>query len=256
MMIRAHDDQVVGAVHHREREEAPGARGERTDEVHRATADTVRQPAHQGNRDEVHGMRGEQPPQDVAGVSMDLHLEVGDREGDDQVVHDVLGEAQPHRGENATRVTLQHFDDAVRGGLDPLDLLLCRDEDRRIGDLGADVVADQHDHRGQPECDPPTPRQERVIGQRPCQHQQHNSGQHVADGHGGLRPAGPERATLVRAVLGDQQDGATPFAADGEALDEPQHNQHGRRPISDLPERRQAAHQERRDTDQQQAELE
>ena len=99
-------------------------------------------------------------------------------------------------------------------------------------------------------------RQECRVGQRPGQDQQHDGGEHVADRHGGLRPAGPEAARLVRAVLGDQQHRAAPFAADGEALDEPQHDQQGRRPVADLPERRQAAHQERRDADEHEAELE
>ena len=56
-------------------------------------------------------------------------------------------------------------------------------------------------------------------------------------------------------MLGDQQHRAAPFAADGEALDEAQGHQQRRRPVADLPERRQAAHQERRGADEQQAEL-
>ena len=75
---RAHDDEVVGAVHHREREEAPGACGECADEVHRPTADSIGEPAHQGNCDEVDRVGGQQPPQDVAGVGVHLNLEVRD----------------------------------------------------------------------------------------------------------------------------------------------------------------------------------
>ena len=62
-------------------------------------------------------------------------------------------------------------------------------------------------------------------------------------------------ATAVRAVLGDQQNRAAPFAADGEALHEPQRHQQCRRPDTDLPVGRQAAHQERRGADEQEAEL-
>ena len=193
--------------------------------------------------------------QDGAGVGTDLLLEIGDRDDDHQVVHDVLGEPQAHRGENPTRITLEHLDHAVRHGLDPLDFLLRLEEDRRVADLGADVVADEHHHGRQPERDPPSPRQEGRLGQRRGQHQQHHGGEHVADRHGRLRPAGPEGAAAVRAVLGHQQHRATPLAADGEALEEPQHHQQRRRPVADLPEGRQAAHQERDGTDQQKAEL-
>ena len=56
-------------------------------------------------------------------------------------------------------------------------------------------------------------------------------------------------------MLGDEQHGAAPFAADGEALDEPQHHQQGRGPVPDLRERRQAAHEEGGGAHQQQAEL-
>ena len=182
-------------------------------------------------------------------------LEVGDREDDDQVVHDVLGEPQAHRGENSTRVTLQHLDHTVRGGLDPLDFLLRLNEDRCIGDLGADVVTDQHHHGRQPECNPPSPRQECRVGQRRRQHEQHHRGEHVADGHSRLRPTGPECAAAVRAVLGDQQHRSTPLAPNGEALEEPQHHQQRRRPVADLRERRQASHQERHGANEQQAEL-
>ena len=56
-------------------------------------------------------------------------------------------------------------------------------------------------------------------------------------------------------MFGDQQDRAAPFPADGEALDEAQHDQQAGRPVADLAEGGQTAHQERGHTDQQQAEL-
>jgi hypothetical protein len=56
-------------------------------------------------------------------------------------------------------------------------------------------------------------------------------------------------------VFGHQQHRAAPFAADGEALEEPQHHEQGRCPVADLPERRQTAHQECHGPDEQQAEL-
>ena len=56
-------------------------------------------------------------------------------------------------------------------------------------------------------------------------------------------------------MFGDEQNGAAPLAADGEALDEAQHHQQGRGPVPDLRERRQAAHEEGGGAHQQQAEL-
>jgi hypothetical protein len=57
-------------------------------------------------------------------------------------------------------------------------------------------------------------------------------------------------------VLGDKQDSTAPFAADREPLDEPERDEQPRSPVADLGEGRQAAHQECRDTYQEQAELE
>ena len=56
-------------------------------------------------------------------------------------------------------------------------------------------------------------------------------------------------------MLGDEQNGATPLAADGEALHESQDDQQHRRPDSDLGVGRQASHQERHGTDEQDGEL-
>jgi len=60
---------------------------------------------------------------------------------------------------------------------------------------------------------------------------------------------------LAGAVLGDQQNGAAPLTADGEALDEAQRHQQSGGPVPDLSERGQAAHQEGGGAHQQQAEL-
>ncbi len=67
----------------------------------------------------------------------------------------------------------------------------------------------------------------------------------LPDRNRGLRPAGPEAAGFVGAVLGHQQDRSAPLAAHGEALDEAQDHQQCRRPVADGVEAGQAAHQER-----------
>ncbi len=56
-------------------------------------------------------------------------------------------------------------------------------------------------------------------------------------------------------MLRDEQNGAAPLPADGEALHESQNHQQYRRPDSDLAVGRQASHQERHATDEQEAEL-
>ena len=54
----------------------------------------------------MHGMGDQQPPQDGVGIGVHMHFEIGDGEGDDQVVHDVLAHSEAHGSENATRITL------------------------------------------------------------------------------------------------------------------------------------------------------
>ncbi|MNJ61605.1 hypothetical protein D3C77_574020 [compost metagenome] len=94
-------------------------------------------------------------------------------------------------------------------------------EDWRVVDAGTDPVADQHHHRREPERHTPAPGEELLFGQGARQQEQGQGRDQVARRHSGLRPAGPEAATVVRAVLGHQQDGAAPFAAKGKALDQP-----------------------------------
>ena len=77
----------------------------------------------------------------------------------------VLGEAQAHDGENASWITLYRLDGADAAGGRSFGLPLGLDEDRRVGDVGADVVADQYDDRGQPKCDAPTPAEECGVGE-------------------------------------------------------------------------------------------
>ena len=56
-------------------------------------------------------------------------------------------------------------------------------------------------------------------------------------------------------MLRDEQHGAAPLAADGEALREAQDHEERRRPVADLVERREASHEERRDADEDDREL-
>src|SRR5690606_32947867 len=137
-----------------------------------------------------------------------------------------------------------------------LGLGLRRLEDRRIADLGADIITDaDNDHR-QPEADPPAPGEELALAERRRQQQQDDRREQVAHRDARLREAAPETAAAIGAVFGDEQHRAAPFAAQREALYETKQHQQQRRPIADRREGRQAAHQEGRRTDQDEAELE
>src|SRR3546814_19197329 len=61
-----------------------------------------------------------------------------------------------------------------------------------------------------------------VFGQGCREDQQHDGREQVAERHPCLRKAAPKGAAAVRAVFGDQQHRAAPFAAEREALDEAQ----------------------------------
>src|SRR5699024_4551045 len=123
-------------------------------------------------------------------------------------------------------------------------------EDRGVGDTGADVVADEDDDGREPESDPPAPGLELSIAQRRIEREEHSRGEQIAQGYAGLRERCPETALLVRRMLGHEQNGTAPFAADGESLDDAQQHEQDRCQGPDRRIGRQAAHEESRDTDE------
>ena len=209
----------------------------------------VHQASHLRDDQEVDDVGDQQRQQERGGVVLVDALEVDDREADHQVVHDVLCEAEAHGLQDALGVLADDLADAVADGFLLLHLRLGFEEDGGFGDVGADVVADEHDHGGEPERDAPAPAEEGFAAQGGGHDEQDQRGQEVAHRHCGLRPAGPESAGLVGAVLGHEQHGAAPFAAEGEALDEAQGHQQGRCQVADVGEAGEAAHQERGDAD-------
>ena len=138
------------------------------------------------------------------------------------------------------RMTLEH---AVAADLLLLHLGPRRLEDRRLGHLGADDVADHDDDGGEPESDAPAPGQEALRRQGHGHDPEHHRGQQVAHRNRRLRPGGPEAAAAVRAVLGHQHHGTAPFPTQREALDEAQRHQQDWSPDADRGEGGQAAHQ-------------
>jgi len=137
------------------------------------------------------------------------------------------------------------FSAATRWGLE---------EDRRLGDRQADEEADDDQDGRQQERDAPAPALEGGVGLEGGQQGEDTGGEQVAGGGAGLRPRGPEAPVLRLAVLGDQQHGAAPLTAEGEALDEPQGDQqqrgedaHGAEGRQQADGERRAAHHEQRD---------
>ena len=100
-------------------------------------------------------------------------------------------------------------------------------EQGRLGDLEPDVEADADQDGGEQERDPPAPGQERVAGQQ-GDDGQHDGGQHGAGRGAHVGEAGGEAPLVLVGVFQRHQRGAAPFAADGEALDQPQQDQQDR----------------------------
>ncbi len=138
----------------------------------------------------------------------------------------------------------------VRG----LDLGLGLGEDGRLLEADAYPEADE-DHDGrEEERGAPAPGVERGVGLEDREQPEDTGREEVAEGHTGLRPARPEAAVLVLAVLGHHEDRAAPLAADREALDQAAQEQQQRRRDADRRVGRQeadrdgrAAHHEQRD---------
>src|SRR3546814_14548420 len=87
-------------------------------------------------------------------------VKISYRESHHHIRENIFPETQAHRGEDAPRIALEDLDQTIaRVGLF-LDLLLGRREDRRIADLGTDIIANAHNDHGQPEADPPAPGKE------------------------------------------------------------------------------------------------
>jgi hypothetical protein len=129
-------------------------------------------------------------------------------------------------------------------------------EHRRLLHGQAHVKPDQHQHCGEQEGDPPTPRHEVFLALRRREHEQQAVGQELATRRARLRPARPVAAPRRVAVLGDDQDRAAPLAAEREALHEPQDHEQDRREHPDRRVPGQQADREGRHAHQQQAEHE
>ncbi|MCY1233457.1 hypothetical protein D9M72_460000 [compost metagenome] len=249
------DDHGVLGVEHGESEERPGGTGDGAHQVHGLPPPAVHEPSHLRDDQEVDEVGDQQCQQERGRVVFVDALEVHDREADHEVVHDVFREPEAHGLQDALGVLADDLADAEADGLLLLQPGFRFEEDGRLGDVGADVIAHEHDHRGEPERHAPAPAEEVGAAEDVGHDEQDQGGQQVAYGNGGLGPAGPESAGLVGAVLGDEQHGAAPFAAQCEALDEAQEHQECRGEVTDLGEAGEAAHQERRHTDDHDGEL-
>ncbi|MCY1295579.1 hypothetical protein D9M70_449260 [compost metagenome] len=200
-------------------------------------------------------VRAEHQQQDLRGVLVHHQAQVGDGEGHHRVVEDVLRKAGAEAHQHGAAVVLEHLDHAQLLARALLVASLGLLEDRRVIHPRAHPVADG-DHRDrEPEGHAPAPGEEFLVAEGGRKRQQGQGRQQVAQRHAGLGPTGPEAAAVVWTVFGDQQDGAAPFATEGEALDQPQQHQEDGRGVADAVEAGQAAHEEGGDTDYHQADL-
>ena len=238
------DEHRVQGVKHGEGEERPGSTEHGAGEIHGLAPHTVRETTDLRNHDEVHDVGDQQSNQQLAGVVIVHRFQVNDREAHDDVVQNIFGETQSHSSEDALGVLAHNLEYAIVDGLLGLDLRAGLEKDRGFTDVGANVVTDHDDDRGQPERHAPAPAEELLGRENPGHGEQYECGEQVAHRNGGLRPARPEATGLVRAVLGDEKNGAAPLTADGETLNEAQGHEQRRCPVADGVETGQAAHQE------------
>ena len=128
------------------------------------------------------------------------------------------GRQRDHRAEEqrALVVLEEHYERHrdPRLGIDDLLELRC------LGDLEADIEAEQHQQQAGDERHPPSPGQELCVSQGFRQHQKGCRRQHEAERRAELGehriPASPVR----RRILGRQQDRPAPFAAQSQPLPE------------------------------------
>jgi hypothetical protein len=98
---------------------------------------------------------------------------------------------------------------------------------RALVDAEPDHQADQHEHGAEQERDPPAPRQE-LVGVELAGQEERDRGECDTGGGTGLREGAEEAAATGWGVFDGHQGGAAPFAADGEALHEPEDREQDR----------------------------
>ena len=155
-----------------------------------------------------------------------LAVEVGNHVGDGDGVAGGLGDAQADALDDVAPVGLDDLDD---GGLHDVAAVLDLVEDGGLGDLGADDQADDDQHDAGEEGDAPGEFAAELDAE-----EEHEVGQQQADGEAGLDDAGVLALGLPGRVLVAHQDGAAPFGAEGQALDDADEHQQGRGQQADL----------------------
>jgi hypothetical protein len=200
---------------------------------------------HRGREDE--GIEGER------GIRALGLGEIGEAERGEQVERDVLRDAGPHGHQHLALVVPEHGEDRRLLGHARLGRLLRRDalrleEHGGLADGQPDEQPDEDQHRRQQERDPPAPALEGGIGLEGGEQRQNPGGQQVSRRSPCLWPGRPESAVLRLPVLGHEEHGTAPLAAEGEALDEAESDEEEGGEHPDGPERRQEADGERRAT--------
>jgi hypothetical protein len=119
-------------------------------------------------------------------------------------------------------------------------------EERRLGERDADVERHRHEDEREQERDAPAPRLEVGVGHQALDRQDHAEGDEEAERGRDLDEARVVAAAGVGHVLGDVHRRAAVLAAEGQALEEAEHEEDRRREDADRRIRRQHADEERR----------
>ena len=243
------DEHLVGVGDGAEEGEGQDPAADDAGDEDRLAADPVRERGPERDDQDRDDVRHDRHPEHQGVVDADV---VGGREaqrehGEHRVDRsDERGEEHPHDAHPvvAEQLAERRLGDRTAGRLDL--------EFRRLVEVASDHVPDEHDHRADPERDPPPPRHQLLVGKRRCQRKEDRRRQDLSALGAAQGEAGEETATVIGRVLEGHRVGAGLLARCGEALQQPKQDEQDRREDADLAVRRQAADQERGDTHQQQ----
>ena len=225
---REHDGQDEErrhpGIHQQEVGEGKGGHEDAAEQVPTPPPKAVGQIAEERDREELqHGGNGDRVQNEPPAQVQLLHA-IGHHKDGEDVERGLLSEARACTEQNLGRAVPERRDD--RGTCLAL-LRLHPGEERRLQDAQADIQADNDQQPAQEERDAPTPGEEARPGGS-LDDVDHDGGEHQPDGYAHLRPAGPEATMALVPVFQRQQDRATPFPADAQALAEPQEHENER----------------------------
>ena len=254
-MARPEEQQPdVAGVDEREEQEDAGELQDPADDVRRAPADAVRDPARGEGRQQPRHRGAATAHSTGSALERERTLRVGrvalDVAAGRHVADGVVAGEHERGDEHEQRVLAEELQDRH------LRLLLALGElgeDRALLDAATHVPADEDQHDAEQERDAPAPLEERVTG-RDHRHERHDArGEQQAERNADLRRGAESAAAGLGRVLDGHQHRAAPLAAGRDALQDAQQHEQDRRPDPDrlvgrqhADERRRGAHQDQR----------